>query len=637
MATTENVLPAQDDEENSGHHVHGSTAKLALGAIGVVFGDIGTSPLYALKETFRGHHPLPVDMLHIYGVLSLVFWTFIVVVTLKYVTFVMRADNKGEGGSLALLALITRKTSGARGASLVMLAVVATALFFGDAIITPAISVLSAVEGLTIVEARFAPLVIPIAVGILIGLFIVQSRGTEAISKFFGPIVLVYFVTLAGLGAFHLVTRPEVLWALSPYYGFEFFVRDPLLAFFALGSVVLAVTGAEALYADMGHFGRRPITVAWIWVVFPALILNYLGQCALLLNTPAAIENPFYLMAPEEFRLPLVILATLATIIASQALITGAFSVVQQAVQLGLMPRVRIDHTSARAAGQIYVPVVNWTLMILVILLVVTFKQSTNLAAAYGLAVTGTMFITTCLVMVLMRQVWDWPIWRVAVIGGLFLVVDGAYLAANAVKIPDGGWFPLTVASIAFMMLTTWARGRQLMMARLREAAMPLKVFVSSAASSATRVPGTAVFMTSTADGVPHALLHNLKHNKVLHERVILLTVKILDMPYVEDDNRCKLENLGEGFHRLVVKYGFMQEPDVPDALARLTGCGGAFKMMDTSFFLARQTLLPSSRPGMAIWREKLFAWMLNNSESAMEFFRLPTNRVVELGSQLEI
>ena len=637
MSTSQTAVQPHEEEESHGHHIHGSLPKLALGAIGVVFGDIGTSPLYALKETFRGHHPLPVDMLHIYGVLSLVFWTFIVIVTLKYVTFVMRADNKGEGGSLALLALITRKTPGGRARSLVLLAVVATALFFGDAIITPAISVLSAVEGLTIVEARFAPLVIPISVGILVGLFLVQSRGTETISKFFGPIVLVYFITLAGLGVAHLVTRPDVLWALSPFYGFQFFVRDPLLAFLALGSVVLAVTGAEALYADMGHFGRRPITAAWIWVVFPALMLNYLGQCALLLNTPAAIANPFYLMAPEEFRLPLVILATLATIIASQALITGAFSVVQQAVQLGLMPRLKIEHTSASAAGQIYVPVVNWTLMVLVILLVVTFRQSTNLAAAYGLAVTGTMFITTCLVMVLMRQVWDWPIWRVAAVGGLFLIVDGAYLAANAVKIPDGGWFPLLVATIAFIMLTTWARGRALMMARLREAAMPLKVFIASAASSATRVPGTAVFMTSTPEGVPHALLHNLKHNKVLHERIILLTVKIADMPFVEDDGRCKLEDLGEGFHRLVIKYGFMQEPDVPAALARVTSCGPAFKMMDTSFFLARQTLLPSSRPGMAIWREKLFAWMLRNAESAMEFFRLPTNRVVELGSQVEI
>ncbi len=637
MATTESAASAPIEEEHQGHRIEGSLSKLAIGAIGVVFGDIGTSPLYALKETFRGHHPLPVDMLHVYGVLSLVFWTLIIVVTAKYVLTVMRADNKGEGGSLALLALITRKTPGGRSFSLVMLAVIATALFFGDAIITPAISVLSAVEGLTIVQAGLQPVVVPIAVGILIALFLVQSRGTEAISKFFGPIMLLYFFVLAVLGVVNLVQRPDVLLALSPTYAFQFFVSDPMLAFLALGSVVLAVTGAEALYADMGHFGRKPISIAWLYMVFPALLLNYLGQCALLLRDPSAAENPFFLLAPEEFRLPLVILATLATIIASQALITGAFSVVQQAVQLGLMPRLRIEHTSASAAGQIYVPVVNWTLMVLVLLLVILFRQSTNLAAAYGLAVTGTMFITTCLIAVLMRQVWQWPYWRIAIVAGAFLIVDTAYFAANVIKIPDGGWLPLVVAAIVFVFLTTWAKGRELMMARLREAAMPIKVFIASAASSATRVSGTAVFMTSTPEGVPHALLHNLKHNKVLHDRIILLTVKIADMPYVEDDTRCRLEDLGEGFHRLVIKYGFMQEPDVPAALARLTGCGPPFKMMDTSFFLARQTLLPSSRPGMAIWREKLFAWMLRNAESAMEFFRLPTNRVVELGSQVEI
>jgi KUP system potassium uptake protein len=639
MATTENAVPAHHDEEESqGHHIHGSLPKLAVGAIGVVFGDIGTSPLYAMKETFRGHHPLAVDQLHVFGVLSLVFWSLMLIVTIKYVMIVLRADNKGEGGSMALLALISRKTGGGkRSGLLIMLAVTATALFFGDAMITPAMSVLSAVEGLTVVEGRFAPLVLPITVGILVGLFMVQSRGTETISRYFGPIVLVYFLTLSALGIIQLVQRPDVLVALSPYYAFLFFENDPMLAFLALGSIVLAVTGAEALYADMGHFGRRPISIAWLWVVAPSLMLNYLGQAALIMRVPTAVSNPFFLMAPDEFRLPLVILATLATIIASQAMITGAFSVVQQSVQLGMMPRLKIDHTSASAAGQIYVPVVNWTLMLLVLLLVVTFRQSSNLAAAYGIAVMGTMFISTIMIIVLMLRVWNWPMWRVVLFGGIFLIVDGAYLASNLVKVPEGGWLPLLVAAVIFVLLTTWATGRTLMMARLREAAMPIKVFVSSAASSATRVPGTAVFMTSTPEGVPHALLHNLKHNKVLHERIVLLTVKIADMPFVEDDGRCKLEDLGEGFHRLVIKYGFMQEPDVPAALARLTGCGPAFKMMDTSFFLARQTLLPSSRPGMAIWREKLFAWMLRNAESAMEFFRLPTNRVVELGSQVEI
>ncbi|UVO53519.1 potassium transporter Kup [Sphingomonas sp. SUN039] len=637
-ADTNLAQPHSDDENHEGHRIEGSLPKLAVGAIGVVFGDIGTSPLYAVKETFRGHHPLPVDQLHVFGVLSLIFWSLMMIVTLKYVMLVTRADNKGEGGSMALLALITRKTgAGKRSGLLVMLAVTATALFFGDAMITPAMSVLSAVEGLGVVDERFNRLVLPIAVGILVGLFMVQSRGTETISKFFGPIVLVYFATLTVLGVIQLLQHPQVLAALSPHYAFLFFENDPLLAFLALGSIVLAVTGAEALYADMGHFGRKPIGVAWLWVVLPALTINYFGQAALLMRMPEAAENPFFLMAPDEMRLPLVILATLATIIASQAMITGAFSVVQQSVQLGMMPRLKIMHTSASAYGQIYVPVVNWVLMVLVLLLVLTFQKSSNLAAAYGIAVMGTMFISTMMIGVLTAKVWNWPKWRVYLVTGTFLIIDGSYLSSNLLKVPEGGWLPLLVAAIIFVLLTTWAKGRELMIARLREAAMPVKVFIQSAASSATRVGGTAVFMTSASDGVPHALLHNLKHNKVIHDRVILLTVKIADMPFVEEDTRCRLEDLGEGFHRLVVKYGFMQEPDVPAALARLTGCGPAFKMMDTSFFLARQTLLPSSRPGMAIWREKLFAWMLNNSESAMEFFRLPTNRVVELGSQVEI
>ena len=639
MSSSTVADPHADDGEGEGHRIHGSTSVLALGAIGVVYGDIGTSPLYALKEVFVGHHPLAVDKLHIYGALSLVFWTLIFIVTIKYVFLIMRADNKGEGGSLALLALVQRLSGGGGrwGGSLVMLGVMATALFFGDAMITPAISVLSAVEGLSIVDARFTEFVVPISIVILICLFLFQARGTDKVGKLFGPIMLIYFAVLAVLGLVHILEQPQVLEALSPLWGWRFFALDPRLAFLALGSVVLAVTGAEALYADMGHFGRKPIQLAWLYLVFPALIINYLGQCSLLLGHPEAAENPFFLMAPEQLRLPLVILATMATIIASQAVITGAFSVCQQAVQLGLMPRLKISHTSASAAGQIYVPVMNWTLMVLVILLVLGFRESSKLASAYGIAVTGTMFITTCMLGVLAVRIWKWPSWLVALVVGIFLLIDGAYFASNLTKIPDGGWFPLLIGGIAFTLLTTWARGRQLMMARLREAAMPIKVFISSAASSATRVPGTAVFMTSTPDGVPHALLHNLKHNKVLHERVLLLTVKIVDMPYVEEDTRCRLEDLGEGFHRLIVKYGFMQEPDVPAALARLTGCGPAFKMMDTSFFLARQTLLASSRPGMAIWREKLFAWMLRNAESAMEFFRLPTNRVVELGSQVEI
>ncbi|WP_235519914.1 potassium transporter Kup [Sphingomonas sp. Leaf22] len=628
-------LPA----EGSGHHGPSqSLARLSLGALGIVYGDIGTSPLYAMKETFVGHHRLPVDQVNIFGVVSLVFWSLMLIVTLKYVFIIMRADNNGEGGSLALLALIQRKTGGGRWtSSLVILGVLATALFFGDCMITPAVSVLSAVEGLATVNAGFDPFVIPIAVVIMIALFWLQAVGTAGVGRLFGPIMIAYFVTLIGLGVINILDRPEIIQALNPIWAVRFFAQDGVMAFLALGSVVLSVTGAEALYADMGHFGRRPISIAWLYCVFPALMVNYLGQGALLLENPAAASNPFFFMASEDFRLPLVILATLATIIASQAVITGAFSVVQQAVQLGLMPRLRIEHTSADAAGQIYIPAVNWALLIMVLLLIFGFQESSNLAAAYGIAVTGTMFISTCMIAVLVKRVWNWPVAAVAAFMAIFLCIDGAYFASNLTKVPDGGWFPLLVGIVVFVLLTTWAKGRKLMIERMRESAMPIKVFIQSAASSATRVPGTAVFMTSTPEGVPHALLHNLKHNKVLHDRVILLTVKIADTPYVDPEVRTKNEDLGQGFHRMILKFGFMQDPDVPGALKVVGCCGGDFRMMDTSFFLARQTLLPSSRPGMMIWREKLFAWMLQNSESAMEFFRLPTNRVVELGSQVEI
>jgi KUP system potassium uptake protein len=644
MATTEQALPGHADDESRGHHIHGSLGKLVVGSIGIVFGDIGTSPIYAFRETFAGHHPINPDPMHIYGVLSLVFWSMMIVVTFKYVLTIMKADNKGEGGSLALLALINRKSEGARWtAPIVLLGVFATALFYGDSMITPAMSVLSATEGLKYVNPGFEAWILPIAVAILVGLFAIQSSGTEKVGRLFGPIMLIYFTVLAALGLFHLVKFPGiVLETLNPLNALHFFAVDGFRAWVAMGTVVLAVTGAEALYADMGHFGRKPIAYGWLGFVLPALMLNYMGQGAMVLSQEPAqalqtIKDPFFLMIPDAVRLPVVIIALFATIIASQAVISGAFSLTQQAIQLGFMPRLRIQHTSKDAYGQIYIPVVNWALMIMVLFLVLFFQSSSNLAAAYGIAVTGAMFIDTCLLAVVLITLWKWPKWKALPVLAVFFTIDLAYLSANLLKVPDGGYFPLVIGLFIFMLLTTWARGRKLMVARLREAAMPLKVFVSSAATSAARVPGTAVFMTSTADGVPHALLHNLKHNKVLHERVILLTVKIVDMPFVEDDGRCKLEDLGEGFHRLIVKYGFMQEPDVPDALSRLTGCGGAFKMMDTSFFLARQTLLPSSRPGMAIWREKLFAWMLNNSESAMEFFRLPTNRVVELGSQLEI
>ena len=643
-APGDEAMVADDHGSGGGDHRGQGLLRLSLGAIGVVFGDIGTSPIYAFRETFAGHHPLTPDAGNVLGVLSLIFWSMMIVVTLKYVTIIMRADNKGEGGSLALLALISRSTQKERRwtRGLVLLGVFATALFFGDSMITPAMSVLSAVEGLTTVEPGFERMVLPLSIAILIGLFVLQARGTARVGLLFGPIMVVYFATIAVLGLIHLVARPQVLGALSPHHAFAFFAQGPLHAFLAMGSVVLAVTGAEALYADMGHFGKRPIRVAWIWFALPALMLNYLGQGAMILSaTPeqaaTMIRTPFFLLASEPFRLPLVILAMMATVIASQAVISGAFSVAQQAIQLGFMPRLKITHTSAHAAGQIYIPAINWTLMVMVILLVLGFRTSTNIAAAYGIAVTGAMLIDSCLLAVVVTTLWRWNRLLAGGLIGLFLIVDVAYFSANLTKVPDGGWFPLLVGFIAFTLLTTWARGRALMIARLNEVAMPIKVFVKSAANSAERVPGTAVFMTTAKDGVPHSLLHNLKHNKVLHERVILLTVRIEDVPYVPQHKRVELKDFGQGFFRMVIHYGFMQEPDVPAALSGVSQCGAAVRMMDTSFFLARQTLIPSERPGMAIWREKLFAWMLRNAESAMEFFRLPSNRVVELGSQLEI
>ena len=634
--------PPQDPAHG---HAQGPLYKLVVGAIGIVYGDIGTSPIYAFRETFAGHHTLIPDRLHIYGVLSLIFWSMMIIVTLKYVTIIMRADNKGEGGSLALLALINRTLGGKKKwtSGIILMGVFATALFYGDSMITPAISVLSAVEGLTTVNVGLAPYVVPIAIGILVGLFAIQSRGTARVGLLFGPVMLIYFATIAFLGVMHIVNYPAVIAAMfNPMHAVYFFTADFVRAFIAMGSVVLAVTGAEALYADMGHFGRRPIRISWVYFVLPALLLNYLGQGAMILSADTAtalakVKDPFFYLAPDAFRLPLVLLATAATIIASQAVISGAFSVTQQAIQLGFIPRLRITHTSESAAGQIYIPAINWALMVMVILLVLTFQSSSNLAAAYGIAVTGAMLIDSVLISVVLRQMWNWNRFVVAGVLALFFAVDFSYLSANLLKIPAGGWFPLLVGAIAFTLLTTWAKGRQLMINRMNEASLPMEIFIKSAAPSAARVPGTAVFMTSSASGVPHALLHNLKHNKVLHERVILLTVRIEDVPYVSLEKRLETKDYGSGFFRVLLRYGFMEEVDVPAALAQLKGIGPQCKMMDTSFFLARQTLLASARPGMAIWREKLFAWMLRNAESAMEFFKLPTNRVVELGSQVEI
>jgi KUP system potassium uptake protein len=634
--------PPQDAAQG---HAQGPLYKLAIGAIGIVFGDIGTSPIYAFRETFAGHHTLIPDRLHIYGVLSLIFWSMMIIVTLKYVTIIMRADNKGEGGSLALLALINRTLGGKKKwtSGIILMGVFATALFYGDSMITPAITVLSAVEGLTTVNSGLEPFVIPIAIAILIGLFAIQARGTARVGLLFGPVMIFYFVVLSVLGVMHIVKDPAVIGAmLNPLNAYYFFAADFMRAFIAMGSVVLAVTGAEALYADMGHFGRRPIRFSWLYFVLPALLLNYLGQGAMILSADPAdalakVKDPFFYLAPDMFRLPLVLLATAASIIASQAVISGAFSVTQQAIQLGFVPRLRITHTSESAAGQIYIPVVNWALMVMVLILVLTFRTSSNLAAAYGIAVTGAMLIDTVLIAVVFTMMWKWNRILVWTLLALFFLVDLGYFSSNLTKIPAGGWFPLLVGAIAFTFLTTWAKGRQLMINRMNEASLPMEIFIKSAAPSAARVPGTAVFMTSSASGVPHALLHNLKHNKVLHERVILLTVRIEDVPYVSMEKRLDTHDYSSGFFRVILRYGFMEEIDVPSALAQLKDIGPQCKMMDTSFFLARQTLLASSRPGMAIWREKLFAWMLRNAESAMEFFKLPTNRVVELGSQVEI
>ncbi|HYE27541.1 MAG TPA: potassium transporter Kup [Allosphingosinicella sp.] len=625
-------------DPHSGHHHHGGLLKLTVGAIGIVFGDIGTSPLYAFRQTFAGLHPLPVDRLHVMGVLSLIFWSMMIVVTLKYILILMRADNKGEGGSLALLALISRKTERARwGAAIVLLGVFACALFYGDTMITPAISVLSAVEGIVLVEAGFEPWVIPIAIAILVGLFSIQHRGTAAVGALFAPVLIVYFLVLALLGLASIAQHPGIVGALNPWWAVQFFFEERFYAFVAMGSVVLAVTGTEALYADMGHFGRRPIQLAWFFFVLPALMINYLGQGALLIADPGTIASPFFMLAPDWFRLPLVVIATLATVIASQAVISGAFSVTQQAIHLGYIPRLKINHTSAAAASQIYIPSVNWALAVAVVLLVILFRNSSNLSAAYGIAVTGAMFIDTCLLAVVLFALWGWNKWLAGALLALFFLVDAAYFAANLLKVPSGGWVPLAMGLVAFTLLTTWAKGRKLLHRQLKQGDIPIELFIRSAAHSAARVPGTAIFMTSQADGVPHALLHNLKHNKVLHERSISLKVAIEDVPYVDESKRVEVEELGEGFYRITLHFGFMQDMNVPEALARVDRCGLPFRMMETSFFLSRQTPLAASAHGMAIWREKLFAWMMRNAESPMEFFGLPPNRVVEMGSQVKI
>ena len=610
---------------------------LTLGAIGVVFGDIGTSPLYALKEIFSGHHPLPVTPENILGLLSMVFWAIMVLVSIKYVAIIMRADNRGEGGSLALLALITSRQNPAwLSWILTMLGIFAAALFYGDSMITPAISVLSAAEGLEIIAPSLKDFVIPATVIVLTGLFMIQKRGTGLVGLFFGPVMIVWFTVLAGLGIAQIIRHPEVLVALNPYYAFQFISDFPKLAFLALSAVVLAVTGGEALYTDMGHFGRSPIRLAWFGFVLPALVLNYFGQGALLLHDPQAIRNPFYLLAPDWALIPMVALSTVATVIASQAVISGAFSVARQAVQMGLLPRMAIIHTSGKEEGQIYVPFTNWTLYVSVVALVIGFKSSSNLAAAYGIAVTGTMLIDTILIAFVMRLLWRWNWFFVILVAGSLFIIDVAFFSANALKIPEGGWFPLAVGVVSFTVLTTWRRGRKLINDELAQSSMPLESFIEFT-GDVHRVKGTAIFMTSSPDGVPSALLHNLKHNQILHERVVLMTIKTADSPFVKNSNRVEIQDLGKNFSRIIVTYGFMQNPDVPRALQLCEPLGMSFDMMSTTFYLARETIVPARKSSFISIRAQIFRVMSKNATSATDFFKIPANRVVELGTQIVI
>ncbi|HEX8987751.1 MAG TPA: potassium transporter Kup [Rhodocyclaceae bacterium] len=612
---------------------------LTLAALGVVYGDIGTSPLYTIKEVFANeHHPVPIAPENVLGILSLIVWSLIVVVTIKYVLFVMRADNKGEGGIMALMALALRPLKeGSRGHRIVLtLGIFGAALFFGDGVITPAISVLSAVEGLEVAAPSLKPFVIPLSLIALIGLFFFQRQGTGGIGALFGPVMLLWFGTLAVLGVVNIAEQPAVLAALNPYHGLAFLGEHRALGFFALGAVFLAVTGAEDLYIDMGHFGRRPIQVAWLGLVLPALILNYFGQGALLLSSPDAVDNPFYHLAPEWGLYPLVILATLATIIASQAVISGAFSMTQQAIQLGYVFRMEVKHTSGQEMGQIYLPGINWLMLTFIVALVLGFRSSTNLAAAYGIAVSGMMIITTTLSFIVARRIWHWNRFLMIALTGCFLIVDSAFLSANAIKIEDGGWFPLVFGLGVFTLMTTWRRGRSLLVERVRSDALPLEPFVADiAANKVTRVPGTAVFMTQDTNNVPFALLHSLKHYKVLHMRIIFLTVSVLDVPYVADGNRVAVEKLPGEFYRVKVFYGFMDEPDLPAALEWCAEYGLDFDLMDTTFFLGRETVIPGLGAEMAYWRSLLFVALFRNAGSATAFFKIPSNRVVELGSQV--
>ncbi|WP_026435441.1 potassium transporter Kup [Acidovorax sp. JHL-9] len=616
-----------------------SLAALTLGAIGVVYGDIGTSVLYAVKEVFgSGHVPFTPD--NIYGILSIFFWTLTVIVSLKYVVLVLRADNNGEGGLIAMLALASQavKDKPRLRKGLLAVGIFGTSLFYGDGVITPAISVLSAVEGLEVVSPHFKQYVIPLTLVVLFCLFAVQKRGTGGIGKFFGPITLLWFLSLAVLGVSHIVTHPEILWAMSPHHALGFMWAHPGTSFIILGAVVLCVTGAEALYADLGHFGKRPIRLAWFGVAMPALTLNYFGQGALLLAEPEAVKNPFFMMAPDWALVPLVILATLATVIASQALITGAFSVTKQVIQLGYLPRLNILHTSVRDTGQIYIPLVNWGLFVAIVLAVVMFRSSSNLAAAYGIAVTLDMLITTTLTFFVIRYGWGYPLALCIAATGCFFVVDLAFFTSNLLKLFQGGWFPLMIGGGVFVLMMTWKQGRRLLNDKLRADAIDLKAFLESVfLNPPTRVDGTAVFLTAEPGAVPNAMLHNLKHNKVLHRQNLFVTVRNHEVPWIGLDKRLQVEPLGHDCWQVVVHYGFKNDPDIPSALHQLRGRGCELEPMTTSYFLSRDTIIPTIGSGMAPWREKLFAQMHHNASGAADFLHLPNNAVVELGSKIEI
>jgi KUP system potassium uptake protein len=612
---------------------------LYLGALGVVYGDIGTSPLYAFRECFAPEHHLPPTPENILSVLSLIFWALTLIISIEYLCFVMRADNRGEGGIVALMSLVRpRSMPTRRRLVLVAIGLFGAALLYGDGMITPAISVLSAIEGLKLATPVFTPYVVWIVVAVLIALFALQKHGTARVGTIFGPVMIVWFTVLSVLGIVQIIGEPSVLRAISPTYAIDFFVRNKLTGFLVLGSVFLVITGGEALYADMGHFGVKPIRRVWFAFVFPALLLNYFGQGAFLLHTPEGVHNPFFLMAPKWALIPLVVLATAAAVIASQAVISGAFSLTRQAVQLGYLPRIRIRHTSAREMGQIYIPSINWILMFSAIGLVLSFRSSSNLAAAYGVAVTATMGITTTLTAVYARDRWKWPMLGALAFAMFFLCFDLSFFGANLVKVAGGGWFPLAVGLIIYTLMATWRQGRKLLNAKLAAQSMSIDDFLRELASNRIpRVRGIAIFMSRSPEGVPTTLLHNIKHNKVVHERTVLLTVETEDRSHLSEEERFAWQDLGYGVFRLNIHFGFMEDPNIPAVLEKLGTKPVPFNPMTTSYFLGRETLIPTRHPGMAIWREHVFAWMMRNSSSASVFFNLPANQVIELGAQVEM